>query len=60
MFTSPLVGHVGEAGVADVRVVLPHHRPRPRLREREQPVERLGHVPVADVPRLSLLSTIAR
>ena len=30
MFTIAVVGHVGEAGVADVRVVLPDDRPRAR------------------------------
>ncbi len=44
-------GHVGGAGVADVGVVRPHHRPGPVAVVREEPVEGLVHVPVPDVPR---------
>ena len=46
--------HVGEAGVADVRVVLPHDRLRVRVEllvVRHEAVERVHHMMVADVPR---------
>ena len=45
-------GHVGGPGVADVGVVLPHDRLRSRAVVRDEPVQRVGHVAVADVPRL--------
>ena len=47
-----VVGHVGVARVADVRVVLPDDGLGVGPVVAHQPVERLGHVPVADVPRL--------
>ena len=46
-----LGAHVGEAGIADVRVVRPDHRLRRRPAQRQDMVEGLEHVPVAQVPR---------
>ena len=44
-------GHVGESRVADVCVVLPHDRLRVRTMVLHEPLERLDHVRVANVPR---------
>src|SRR5207245_1283848 len=45
-----LPGHVGVASIADVRVVLPDDRLRCRTVMLTEPLQRLGHMPVADVP----------
>lgn len=42
-------GHVGGAGVADVRVVLLHHGPSGSV-VADEPVEGVGHVAVTHVP----------
>src|SRR5207248_164865 len=47
-----VVCHIGEPGVADVRVVCPDDRLGPRTVMAHEAFQCLGHVPIADVPRL--------
>src|SRR5205807_1920073 len=47
-----LVGHVGETGIADVRVVFPDNRLCTGPMMSHQALERFGHVPVANIPCL--------
>jgi hypothetical protein len=47
----PRARHVGEARIANVRVVLPHDRLRLGAVMLHEPLERLDHVRVAHVPR---------
>ena len=42
--------HFGESRIADMRIVRPHHGLRAGSLEVEQVVERLEHVPVAQIP----------
>ncbi len=46
--------HVGGAGVADMGVVLPHEALRAGPEVPSQPLDRVGHVVVTDVPRLTV------
>ena len=45
-------GHIGEPRVADMCVVRPHDRLRVRAMMVQQVIQGLGHVAIADVPRL--------
>ena len=49
-----VAGHVGGAGVADVGVVLPDQPLGPGSEVAGDPVDRVGHVVIADVPRLTV------
>src|SRR5262249_24233288 len=45
-----LLGHIGEASVANMRVVFPNNRLGPRAMMLHEAFQRFDHVPIPDVP----------
>ena len=48
----PVSRHIRVSGIADVRVMLPYDRLRVRTVVAHDALQGIGHVPIADIPRL--------